>query len=152
MSTVDVVKTIAECVSTYKREFGPYEGRLSSFRSRARDLPTLVFTRGLAYSIVYIASRSSEATFRLGLEASDCSDLSKKVQEHVKNMADEESGYVLYGALLAFAMKTCGMNIKTAEDPLKELVEVSLKDPLVNARALEVAEWIKRFAEAYVTK
>lgn len=154
MSIESVVKTIAECVSAFRSELRGSEDqdRLKSFRSRARDIPTLVFTRGLAYALVYVASRSSEEAFRLGLTAIGCSDLSKKIRERVSNMKAEESGYVLYGALLAFAMKTYGIIVEVSGDPFERLVKASLEDPVINARALEVVEWIKRFAEAYVAE
>lgn len=153
MSIEEVVRVVSECVSTYKREFD--RDTLRSFRSRARESPALMFSRGLAYAIVYVASRSSETVFGIAFSARGCADLCARLREHAgaEEMGAEEFGYALYGALLAFAMKAYGVVIEAGSgDLFKGLVEVFLRDPVANARALEVAEWVKRFAEAYITE
>lgn len=144
-----VVKAVADCVSTLREKFAA--DCLKSFRARAREVPAMVFSRGLAYAIVYVASRSSEEVFGIGLNSGSCPDLVEGVRKYLEKAKAEreEAGYALYGALLAFTMKAGGL--ARASD-FRGLIEAVLKDPTVNYRALEVVEWIKRFAEAYVAE
>ncbi|MEM2590427.1 MAG: type III-B CRISPR module-associated protein Cmr5 [Zestosphaera sp.] len=150
MSTQDVVKTIVDCVNNFVMEFAEAKV-LSSFRKRARETPTLVFSRGLAYAMVYLASRSNEKAFKIGLNARECTDLSKSIGEYIrgKKLSEEESGYVLYGALLAFAMKVYGI---VSASTFEELIKSVLKSPIASARTHELIDWIKRFAEAYIAE
>lgn len=153
MSTEEVIRVVSECVSTYKMEFD--RDVLRSFRSRARESPALMFSRGLAYAIVYVASRSSETVFGIAFNARGCADLCARLREHAgaEEIRAEELGYALYGALLTFAIKAYGIVVEAGSgDLFKSLVEVFLRDPVANAKAFEVAEWIKRFAEAYITE
>ncbi|MCS7099860.1 MAG: type III-B CRISPR module-associated protein Cmr5 [Sulfolobales archaeon] len=156
MMTENLVKIVTECVSGFKKKLGDKgfsEDMLSSFRSRAREAPTLIFMRGLPYTLVYVASRSSQEVFSLGLNAETCEDLSSKILKYIeeKNLRDkaEKTGYVIYGALLAFAMKKAGV---TRAGDFESLIKSVLNDPLASTRASTVADWIKRFAEAYIAE
>lgn len=156
MTVEDLVRIVTECVSGFTKKLGDRgfsEDMLSSFRSRAREVPTLIFMRGLPYALVYIASRSNQEVFRLGLIAENCEDLSSKILDYVekKGLGDkaEKTGYVIYGALLAFAMKKVGIvGVGDFEFLMKSVID----NPLASAKANIVADWIKRFAEAYITE
>lgn len=128
---------------------------LKAFRTRARSLPTMLYTNGLSYTIVYVASRSSHEAVEIGLISESCEDLLMRLESLLagrskaggKSIDKEEAGYILYGSLLAYLLKTARF---TTVRKFDELVRAALDDALLNQGANLVAEWIKRLAEAYI--
>lgn len=154
MISPETIKTLSACfdqiTSDSSRTALDLEA-LKSFRARAREIPTLLFSRGLPYTIVYIASRSDKRTFIEVRNASNCNDLLKKVKEIISQRRAEEKaeekGYIMYGALLTFALTREGAftNAERFSDIINEAY-----NPIVDTKAQHVAEWLKRLAEAYV--
>lgn len=120
---------------------------LRAFRTRARDLPTTMFVNGFAYTLVYVASRSSAKAIDNGLIAKSCSDLTSMLRELSQGLGREEVGYALYGLLLTFLIKSAGLTNAKSFD---ELVKKAMEDPVLERGAGVIAEWIKRLAEAYI--
>lgn len=147
MSETQIVKITLDCVSVYRQNLSDEE--LSSFRSRAREIPSLIFTRGLAYALLYVASRSSASVFDVGLNVSRCEDLTSKIKDLKKIDSKEKMGYAVYGALIAYLLRRLGAtNASKFDDLLKE----SLANPLMDFRVRVAVDWIKRLAEAYIVE
>lgn len=115
------------------------------FKSRARDLPTDLFTRGLAYTLTYIAARSSATLVEIGLTVNSCDELISNLEK--SNVDEEELGYALYGALILFSIKKMGLLRKTR---FADIVKEALSNHVLDHYAMIVAEWTKRLAEAYI--
>lgn len=153
----EIVSTVINCV-TLALSYVTNNKKLTnddikSLRSRARDLPALLLTRGFPYVVVYIASRSSYEVFEKGLASSKCEEvidgvINLKSEGGKEKLKGEEVGYALYGALLSYVMKSAKM-IPEEKKTFKDLIEYSLNRPSLNVRASIVAEWIKRVVEAY---
>lgn len=143
-----VVTQVLECV---KLVVGPESGlskdQLDAFKARARSLPSMLFTNGLAYTLVYVASRSNYKAVDVGLASESCNDLVSKLKSLLYKAEREEAGYFLYGSLLAYMLKYARLTTAKSFD---ELVKKAMEDAFLNQGALAIAEWIKRLAEAYI--
>jgi len=128
-------------------------GVQKSFRTRARQEVSNIAFSGLPLTIAVIASRSSAAALEEALRDMDpgdfigrvCSD--SKYASELNLERDEDKAYAIYGFSLLYALKALGV---TKERTLADFIKGGASSPLVQAMALEVATWIKRFAEAYI--
>jgi len=129
------------------------KGVQKSFRARARQEVSNIAFSGLPLTIAVIASRSSAAALEEALRDMDPGDFIGRVCSDIKYASDlnlkedEDKAYAIYGFSLLYALKALGA-IK--ERTLAEFIKGVASSPLVQAMALEVATWIKRFAEAYI--
>lgn len=140
----NLIIKISECVELVSK--GVPQNVKKGFRSKARDMPTNIFGRGLAYAITYAAARSSASAVELGLSAINCNSFISSIVKNEK-LGDEDKGYALYGAMILYLLKEAkALNANSFKDALK----TALDNPSVEVHANEIAEWIKRFAEAYI--
>lgn len=137
----EIIPKISECVEEISRSPDVRE----RFRGRARDIPSDIFSRGLAYALTYTAARSSARAVEKGLMITSCKDLVKGIAD--EEMSPEEKGYALYGALLLYILKEAGVLKATT---FSEAVRSVLGNPMIEVYASSAAEWIKRLAEAYI--
>lgn len=149
LKILDFVKSLIDmCMNTEINEgFRDCDKVLKSFRARAREMPSLMFTNGFAYAITYIAARSSSNAIDIGLTKNNHAEIIQEIFKSNKH-DNEEAGYALYGALLALALKTTGL---VKESSFPELVRSFLNNPVLEISALAIADWIKRFAEALIS-
>jgi len=144
VSSSEIAKEIFKCVEFLKEKLGDKEW-LKSFKRRAREMPELIFTRGLGYTLAYIASKSSATYFEQGFTFSSCDDLVSQASQ--VSVSSEKAGYMLYVWLLTLALKGTGL-VKASR--FSELLASTLDNPLLESAAFSIAEWIKRAAEAYI--
>ncbi|MCS7104955.1 MAG: type III-B CRISPR module-associated protein Cmr5 [Thermofilaceae archaeon] len=117
------------------------------FRSRARQLTSDLFTRGLAYTLVLIASRGSTLGVEQGLFAENIEDLEKRLSGYLEGLNPEEKGYTLYGAVLLMTLRKFGI-VKMGR--LADVIKDVVGNPSADAQALIVADWIARLADAFI--
>lgn len=144
MSSSEIAKEIFKCVELLNEKLEKKDW-LKSFRRRARDMPELIFTRGLGYTLAYIASKSSATYFEHAFMFSSCEDLVSRASQ--LRVGEEEAGYTLYAWLLTLVLKDTGL-VKASR--FSELLASALENPLLESTAFSIAEWIKRAAEAYI--
>jgi CRISPR type III-B/RAMP module-associated protein Cmr5 len=139
-----IVSNALECIENIIRNISNERAK-RSFRSRARDIPSDLFTRGPTYTMVYIAARSNVHSLNIAFAASDC----KQIVEYINksDMKPEEKGYALYGAVVIHILKQIGL-IKARN--FTELINETLTNPVLYNYFNAIAEWIKRFAEGYI--
>jgi CRISPR type III-B/RAMP module-associated protein Cmr5 len=141
----EVVSTLVDCFEYLSNELNDDEAR--ALRSRARDMPAELVSKGFSYVIVLTASRGDLKIVELGLTSTSCQELVKSARD--KKLGKEDIGYALYGAILLLSLKKLGA---ISEEKFSKLVERSLKDPILNQTAYTVMDWIKRLAEAYLER
>lgn len=149
----DVVSESLECVDKLVKSIGGLnkerkERILDSFRTRARTVPTYVFTRGVAYALTFIAARGSSEAVVKGLTATSCEQAINDVIEKARNIGEDELGYWLYSSVIAYVMKSAKI---VSSSTFKDLIKEVMENPAVNFKAKGVFEWVKRFAEAYIS-
>jgi CRISPR type III-B/RAMP module-associated protein Cmr5 len=141
----EVVSTLVDCFEYLSNELNDDEAR--TLRSRARDMPAELVSKGFSYVIVLTASRGDLKVVELGLTSTSCQELVKSAKD--RKLDKEDIGYALYGAILLLSLKKLGA---IGEEKFSKLVERSLKDPILNQTAYTVMDWIKRLAEAYLER
>lgn len=150
---VDLIATCVEKISTETLDKDPKKDRelKRSLRSRARDLPSELFSKGLAYTLAYTSSRGSLRIIELGLKADSCDQLLSAIKNTMGSESSKLSetmfGYSVYGALLLLSLKKAGV-IKGSK--LSEVIREAMAKPEVEVVVQAHAEWIKRFVEAYI--
>lgn len=142
---VDIARLVFECIEACLKRWGGQIDELKRLRARARSLPAEVFAKGLAYTLVLIASRSSREAIEVGLNANKCEDVVDKIRS--AGYRGEKIGYALYGAILAYVLKSSGFTKATT---FKDFVNQAFNDHMLLARTPIALEWIKRLAEAYI--
>lgn len=148
LKILDFVKSLVDmCINTEtSKEFHDCDKVLRSFRTRAREIPSLMFTNGFAYTVTYIAARSSSHAIDIGLTKNDHVEIIKEIFKSNK-YDNEKAGYALYGALLAFTLKATGL---VKESSFVELVKLFLNNPALETSVFAIADWVKRFTEAFI--
>lgn len=141
-----VVDLTFTCVKHVIQKEGMKSDAVKGLRSRARDIPTMIFTQGLAYTLTFIASRSSSKVFEKALESKNCEELTSGIKE--LRLSGEKIGYAIYGGMLTYIMKDLGL-VNTCMN-LKDLVDLAIRDPTLEVRVWPIVEWLKRVVEAYV--
>jgi CRISPR type III-B/RAMP module-associated protein Cmr5 len=141
----EVVSTLVDCFEYLSNELKDDEAR--TLRSRARDMPAELVSKGFSYVIVLTASRGDLEVVERGLTSTSCQELVKSARD--RKLSKEDIGYALYGAILLLSLKKLGA---IGEEKFSKLVERSLKDPILNQTAYTVMDWIKRLAEAYLER
>ncbi|MEM0320691.1 MAG: type III-B CRISPR module-associated protein Cmr5 [Candidatus Nezhaarchaeales archaeon] len=154
MITKELVSEILTCIDAVKKilEQGKKDV-LEAFRTRAREAPSIIFANGLAYTIVYMASRSSAEAVELGLSLRQNTCKGEALSNLLNNllnkyMGKEKLSYALYISLLSYFL-----NRATPMDASEfaAFVDRSLKDPTLERTALDISEWMKRIAEALIS-
>lgn len=123
---------------------------LQTFRARAREAPSMIFSSGLAYTLVYIASRAgSTDAVQPGLEKGSYEEVLRYVvvEKEGEFEGKEELGYSIYGNMLTYLLKRTGL-LKSTK--FSDLVKEALENPALDRVSLEISEWIKRLAEALI--
>jgi len=109
-------------------------------------MPEYSFTRGLAYTIVFIASKSSKDLVETGLTAQKCEDVINKIKES-KIGSEEEESYAIYGAVLLYIAKKLGI---VKGNKFEGIVYDVMRSPVVEIKMWSVLDWLKRVTEAYI--
>jgi len=141
-----VVESSMKCINLLVSRYSDADF-LKNFRARARSVPADVAVHGITYALTVLAARSNYRAIEVGLIASECVGVVERVREVLKDASSEELSYGAYGAVVVYVMKSAGM-IKS--NNFKELIEETLRDPLLRLKARMVFEWVKRFSEAYI--
>ncbi|MEM1635958.1 MAG: type III-B CRISPR module-associated protein Cmr5 [Thermosphaera sp.] len=145
MSEKILLDSILQCLEEIKSRDSVSSEIPSKVRARARSIPELSFTRGLAYAMVFIASKSSKDLVELGLKEQECKDIIDKIYKD--NISIEEKSYAVYGAVLLFVARKLGIAKGTKfEDVVRDI----MKSPVLEVKMLNVLDWLKRIAEAYI--
>jgi CRISPR type III-B/RAMP module-associated protein Cmr5 len=150
----EVVKEAAECIELVANlsSTGEKGGEkvASGFRARARSIPSTLFTNGFTYTATLLAARGSRRLAELGFRNSCRSIVDEVVNVMRRGGADaEELSYGLYEAILIYLLRSVGAVRATN---FRDLITESIGNTALDLRASQVAEWIKRFAEAYIEK
>jgi CRISPR type III-B/RAMP module-associated protein Cmr5 len=146
----EIVRDVVECVELVAELGKVKDGSniVSGFRTRARSIPSVLFTNGFTYTITLLAARSSRSLIELGFRDSCKSIVDEATKMFNEKKADkEETSYGLYGALLVYLLRKIGA-IKALN--FKELVTESIGNTALDLKAWQVVEWVKRFAEAFI--
>ncbi|MCS7111680.1 MAG: type III-B CRISPR module-associated protein Cmr5 [Ignisphaera sp.] len=151
-----MVEQVFSCINSIIERYAGSKNRagvVKRFRARARSLPQEVFSRGLAYTLVYIAARSSRDAVERGLEEkiTECRDVVNSVGELADktNMGEEELSYALYGAVILYLAKRLGI-VKL--NRLESIVCEALNNVVLEVKMWPVIDWLKRVAEAYISE
>jgi len=145
---VDLIVSCVEKTSSETLDKNPENDKKlkKSLRSRARELPSELFSRGLAYVLAYISSRGSLRIIEAGLKADSCDQMLNTIKDSGK-LSDTVFGYSVYGAILLLSLKKAGV---VRGNKLSEVIREAMARPEVEIAAQAYAEWIKRFVEAYI--
>jgi CRISPR type III-B/RAMP module-associated protein Cmr5 len=145
---VDLIVSCVEKTSSETLDKNPENDKKlkKSLRSRARELPSELFSRGLAYVLAYISSRGSLRIIEAGLKADRCDQMLNTIKDSGK-LSETEFGYSVYGAILLLSLKKAGV---VRGNKLSEVIREAMAKPEVEIAAQAYAEWIKRFVEAYI--
>jgi len=144
----EVISEALSCIESLVGGRNPKEEILQRFRTRARSIPADLYIHGLAYTLTIIAARSSKDALEKGLTGMTgmkCVDVIKSVEGMFGSV--EEKSYGIYGAIITYLLKKAEI-IKS--NTFKELINEVLNNYVIDLRAREVFEWLKRFAEAYI--
>ncbi|MEM4976256.1 MAG: type III-B CRISPR module-associated protein Cmr5 [Desulfurococcaceae archaeon] len=139
-----LIKSVLECINHITSKYGPSSDIAKKVRARARSMPEYSFTRGLVYTLVFVASKSSKDLVEIGLKEQRCEDVINKIEE--SKASSEEKSYAIYGAILLHIARK--LNI-VKEDKFEEAVR-DLRSPATEVKMWYVLDWLKRFAEAYI--
>ena len=123
------------------------------YRARARNLYELMTYSGIPLSLAYIFAKSSEELLFKCYERlledyekrTDISEAVKGVEDILRASGDENASYALYGASIVFTLSKL---IAKKFSSMDELVLHYSFDKLIRRRILEIAKWLKLFAEA----
>lgn len=142
MSEEIIVKTLGECFEELISRIKD-DDLLKSFRSRARDMPTEIFSKGLTYALILSASRGDLNTLQKTLIMEKCSD----IIDASSKLEREAFGYTLYASILLYVLRNMGEKLGAT---FKEVLQNTVNNYIVAKKAFLVADWIKRFSEAYI--
>ncbi len=147
----DVIKMLVDCFEQLTTAFQDEEGKdkLASLRTRARDMPSELVSKSLAYVITLCAARGDKDVIEKSLYVNSCSDLLTKLSSDIRNLKKEEFGYSLYAILLLLSLKNLGL---ISGGRLSDIIKGSLDNPTIDSTSYIVMDWIKRLAEAYIKK
>ena len=119
------------------------DDKLKRLRTRARDAPTQIFTRGLPQTLILFAARSKLDVVQKALVKSSCKDLLSDID----SVSGEKFGYTAYLSILLYLAKKLGLDIGNS---FEEILKKSVDNPILEKEFYIIAEWIKRFSEAYL--
>lgn len=150
MSQESLVKLILECVNAIASVYNSPEEKevIERIRTRARSIPEEAFARGLAYTIVFIASKSGKNIIEKGLKSTKCEDIVKSIKnEYAGKPEFEKLSYGIYGAILLHIAKNANI-IKG--DKFESVIYEILRNPdIIELKMWHVLDWLKRVIEAY---
>ncbi len=141
-----LLDSILECTNQIISKYNSSSEIAKKIRTRARSMPEYSFTRGLAYTIVFIASKSSKDLVETGLTAQKCEDVINKIKES-KIGSEEEESYAIYGAVLLYIAKKLGI---VKGNKFEGIVYDVMRSPVVEIKMWSVLDWLKRVTEAYI--
>lgn len=120
--------------------------KLKSFRSRARDMPTEIFIHGLTYTLMLAASRGDLNILEKTIVKNECKELVKVV-----NSIDskEKFGYTMYTSLILFLFRKLNIDLGLS---FRDILNKVVGNNALEKKAYIIADWIKRFAEAYIAE
>jgi len=107
-----------------------------AFRTRARQMISILYYTGLTYTFALCVARSSED---LVFKTDSLADLCQRQADK------EEVSYALYSKCLLMALS--GLGIK-GEDLIKTLDELQTRESELGVEISQYCEWLKRLAEA----
>ncbi|AKG38439.1 hypothetical protein MA03_02940 [Infirmifilum uzonense] len=124
----------------------------SSFRARARNMISDLFTSGASYVISVAAARSSAYALETALSVKDVGEITRICEDHdySKKLGVEKSddkGYAIYGSLLLYVLKKTGI---LSSNKLSEAIRELQGNTYAEKILARMAIWLKRFAEAYI--
>ncbi|MEM1694876.1 MAG: type III-B CRISPR module-associated protein Cmr5, partial [Ignisphaera sp.] len=137
--------TTLECINEITSRYQSSSDIAKKVRTRARSIPEYSFTRGLAYTLVFIASKSGKDLVEIGLKAQKCKDIIDEIDK--KNIGNEEKSYAIYGAVLLHIARKLGI---VKGDKFEEVVYDIMKSPATEIKMWSVLDWLKRITEAYI--
>ncbi len=118
-----------------------------SVRSRCRELYSYLFKAGILSTISYIYAKAEEVLVKNAFRW--LTGLSKMPPE-----GREDAGYAIYGA--SFCILFEKINLSKNDASLGKLIESLTSSPenlmVIEDQALRFAGWLKKFAEALITK
>lgn len=146
LTSAELGREACKIVEKVKRECSDEVGE--SVRSRSRDLYGYLFKTGILSTISYIYAKGGE-------------DLTKKAFDWLSGDSRippsddrEELGYAIYGAAFCVLLKKSGLIEKDVS--LLKIVELLTSNSentlVIEDQALKFAAWLKKFAEALLTK
>jgi len=124
-------------------------GVTQRFRTRCRQLISLIYYSGLAYTLAYIASKAGTHVLDYALNVSEPEKIARQVEQ--AGLSEEEASYALYGAFLLTALKQIGVpGVSDAATFLDLLRKLNYPGTTLVAegKILRFGEWLKRLAEA----
>jgi len=140
----EVLGMLVDCFELLSRELHEKDrGKAKALRTRAREMPAELISKGFSYVLVLCASRGKLNAVESGLKYDSC----QKLLEVIKDLSDEKAGYSLYGAILLMSLKKIGAINETR---FSEVIKNSLDNPILDSTAYSLMDWIKRLAEAYI--
>jgi len=154
MNTRSIEKEIMEytsyCINVVTKLRNEIKGK---YRTRARSLYELIAYSGIPLSMAYIFAKSSEELLLKCYEqllkdyekSIDINEVVKNVENILRTSGDEEASYALYGASIIFTLSKLTAKKFSSMD---ELILHYSFDRLTRKRILEIAKWLKLFAEA----
>jgi len=140
----EVLGMLVDCFELLSRELREKDtDKAKALRTRAREMPAELISKGFSYVLVLCASRGELNAVESGLKYDSCQEL----LEVIKGLGDEKAGYSLYGAILLMSLKKIGAVSKAK---FSEVIKDSLDNPILDFTAYSLMDWIKRLAEAYI--
>ncbi|MEM1772135.1 MAG: type III-B CRISPR module-associated protein Cmr5 [Ignisphaera sp.] len=140
-----LLDTTLECINEITSRYQSSSDIAKKVRTRARSIPEYSFTRGLAYTLVFIASKSGKDLVEIGLKAQKCKDIIDEIDK--KDIGNEEKSYAIYGAVLLHIARKLGI---VKGDKFEEVVYDIMKSPAAEIKMWSVLDWLKRITEAYI--
>ncbi|MEM1646481.1 MAG: type III-B CRISPR module-associated protein Cmr5 [Ignisphaera sp.] len=140
-----LLDTTLECINEITSRYQSSSDIAKKVRTRARSIPEYSFTRGLAYTLVFIASKSGKDLVEIGLSAQECKDIFDKIDKN--DIGSEEKSYAIYGAVLLHIARKLGI---VKGDKFEEVVYDIMNSPAAEIKMWNVLDWLKRITEAYI--
>ncbi|MEM1560326.1 MAG: type III-B CRISPR module-associated protein Cmr5 [Ignisphaera sp.] len=140
-----LLDTTLECINEITSRYQSSSDIAKKVRTRARSIPEYSFTRGLAYTLVFIASKSGKDLVEIGLKAQKCKDIFDKIDKN--DIGSEEKSYAIYGAVLLYIARKLGI---VKGDKFEEVVYDIMNSPATEIKMWSVLDWLKRITEAYI--
>lgn len=148
-----MVELVLECINAVVSNYGSSKGVVEKIRTRARSIPEEAFTKGLAYALIFTASKSGKSIMEIGLKVTKCEEIINTIKDMVNKRTDtkpseEELSYGIYGAILLYIARSMGI-IKG--DKFEQVIYDVLEKPaVIELKMWNVLDWLKRITEAYI--
>lgn len=134
---VDWVEKAVQCVKAVEARC-PKDVQ-SAFRTRARQMPSLLYYAGAAYALAVLAARGDASKMFSPAPLEDAVG-----QICAGDGGREEKSYSLYGLCLVSALREVGVAAAAIEDAVRALS----RSRTAEIRIAPFADWLKKLAEA----